>query len=303
MDKSTQRETYLDILKGIAMLLVVMQHVGGQLNGGLVFLCKIDVPLFFVVSGYLALKSNMVLQHELIKKTKRVAIPFVAAVLFASFWYGRSIYDTITDIGKSGYWFLLCLFLFFLLFYTLHRFVKGRFLLIGSCIIEFILLGLSKFAPTIIDNIIGISYMARYFPCFIAGVFIRKLDIRDIHRAIGSLFLIIAYVAFTYKGGNTNISFLLHILGYVSASLTIFFFIRRTECIIPSVIKSMLCYIGKGSLAIYIIHFYFVTSLAISTGSFVIDFVCVLCMSLIIIFLSLILKNILVNMTFLDRIL
>ena len=65
----------------------------------------------------------------------------------------------------------------------------------------------------------------------------------------------------------------------------------------------MLCYIGKGSLAIYIIHFYFVTSLAISTGSFVIDFVCVLCMSLIIIFLSLILKNILVNMTFLDRIL
>lgn len=68
MDKSTQRETYLDILKGIAMLLVVMQHVGGRLNGGLVFLCKIDVPLFFIVSGYLALKSNMVLQHELIKK-------------------------------------------------------------------------------------------------------------------------------------------------------------------------------------------------------------------------------------------
>lgn len=75
MDKPVVRETYLDIIKGVAMLLVVMQHVGGRLDEGMIFLCKVDVPLFFVVSGYLAMKSEINFRQELIKKNKADSTP------------------------------------------------------------------------------------------------------------------------------------------------------------------------------------------------------------------------------------
>lgn len=39
MDRQiSQRETYLDVIKGIIVLLVVMQHVGGRLNEGMFFM-------------------------------------------------------------------------------------------------------------------------------------------------------------------------------------------------------------------------------------------------------------------------
>lgn len=69
MDRQiSQRETYLDVIKGIAMLLVVMQHVGGRLNEGMIFLCKVDVPLFFLVSGYLAYKPCIDYKKDFVKK-------------------------------------------------------------------------------------------------------------------------------------------------------------------------------------------------------------------------------------------
>lgn len=302
MDKPIDRETFLDVIKGMAMLLVVMQHVGGRLNEGLVFLCKIDVPLFFVVSGYLALKSNIKVWQALGKKTKRIVVPFVLSLFLASLCYEQSIQNIIVDIGKYGYWFLLCLFLFFVLFYALHKIGHGKILLAGSCVIELILLMLSKFAPEMIDNIIGISYMARYFPCFMAGVLIKLYGVKHINRTVGSLLLVITCVAFTYKGANTNISFLLNVIGYVCSSIFVFYFIKCIESETPNFIKVILECIGKKSLAIYIIHFYFVTHLTQSTGYFAIDLAIVLCLSLIIIVLSIAVEKIFTKMTHLNKV-
>lgn len=71
MDKPVVREAYIDIIKGVAMLLVVMQYVGGHLNDGMTFLCKVDVPLFFVVSGFLAMKSNIIFRQDLSRKQSK----------------------------------------------------------------------------------------------------------------------------------------------------------------------------------------------------------------------------------------
>lgn len=49
-----ERKTFVDVIKGVAIILVVMQHIGGNLNSGIRLLCKIDVPLFFICSGFLA---------------------------------------------------------------------------------------------------------------------------------------------------------------------------------------------------------------------------------------------------------
>lgn len=43
-----ERKTYIDIAKGVALLLVVMQHIGGILNIGIIVLCKADVSWFII---------------------------------------------------------------------------------------------------------------------------------------------------------------------------------------------------------------------------------------------------------------
>lgn len=306
MDKPVVRETYIDIIKGIAMLLVVMQHVGGRLNEGMAFLCKVDVPLFFVVSGYLAMKSNINFRQELIKKTKRIALPYIAAVLFVAFWNDLSIAAVITDIGKCGYWFLQCLFLFFIIFYAILKFANrqgGKSLIICGIVMELTFLALSKYLPPTIDNIVGFSYMARYFPCFVIGATVKRYSMQQLGKLFGSWLLIATCVAFTYKGDNTNISFLLHVLGYASASLLLFYCIKSVENELPGLIKKTLCTIGKNSLSIYIIHFYLVVQIPSSTGHFTIDFVIVLCMALVIAFLSIMIKSILSSISYLSKVL
>ena len=304
MDKQIVRETYLDVIKGLAMLLVVMQHVGGRLNEGMVFLCKIDVPLFFVVSGYLAMKLNINVRKEFGRKLKRIVLPYVISLLFASFWYDQSMQIVITDIGKCGYWFLQCLFFFFVLFYLLYKICgTGKSFLWCSIVIELLLLILAKCTCSAIDNIVGISYMARYFPCFIVGAIIKRYSIQQIGKLLGSTLLVTTCVAFTYKGTNTNISFLFHVLGYICSSVLLFYFIKYVKNDIPSYMKNLFSLIGKNSLAVYIIHFYFVVHISSSTGYFSTDLALVLCVSLIVVFLSIAIQKIFQKMTYLSQVL
>lgn len=308
MDKPVVRETYLDILKGLAMLLVVMQHVGGGLNEGITFLYKVDVPLFFVVSGYLVMKSDISICSEMVKKTKRIGVPFVVCFIFAAFWYGRDVLDILLhDIGKCGYWFLLCLFLFYMMFYAFHKLflanggMRRTAFVVVNCAIEVLLLALSKFAPEVVDNVIGFSYMSRYYLCFMMGVYIRLYGVERLNRTVGSLMLVAACVAFTYKGANSNVSFLLYVIGYMCASACVFYFIRSITP--PKFISAVFCTIGRNSLAVYVLHFYFVVNITQSTGHFTTDVVLVWAVSLVVIALSIVLQKFLVAVTHLDKVL
>lgn len=290
------------MIRGAAILLVVMQHVGGGLDLGLSFLCKVDVPLFFVVSGFLAMKPTINVRQEIVKKTRRILLPLAVALPFAAFWHGLSLMEAVTDIGKCGYWFLLCLWLFFLLFYAICQ-LNLRGGVFAPCAIEILLLGLSKYSPDMIDNVWGISYMSRYFPCFMAGVYIRRYGIKDLNRVAGSLMLASTCVAFLMEWHNSNVSFLLCVMGYLCAALPLFYFLRDEAKEMPGLMKRFLIMAGRHSLSIYIIHFYFVAQFSTPTGHFAIDFAKVVSLSVLIVLLSVALEKILVKVTLLNKIL
>lgn len=194
-------------------------------------------------------------------------------------------------------------FFVFCIFYAIHKFLGQKIFVVISCIIELILLALSKFGPEMLDNIMGISCMARYFPCFIAGAIIKQYEIKHIGKAIGSLLLIIFCVAYAYRGvENTSINMALQVVRYFSFSLFFFYFIKYVENEMPVFVRDALSYVGKKSLAIYIVHFYFVDYLIQRTGYVCIDFAVMLIISLIVIALSLAVERIHVKMTYLDRI-
>jgi len=85
----------------------------------------LDVPLFFMCSGFLAYKSTIDYRLELRKKTISILIPFILAVAAAALIRGINIVSIFTDITKSGYYFLQTLYEIFLL-YWLSGFFKSE---------------------------------------------------------------------------------------------------------------------------------------------------------------------------------
>lgn len=100
-----ERKIYIDVANGIAMLLVVMQHTGGMLDSGMRLLCKVDVPLFFVCSGYLAYKAQIDVWVQFKKYIRRILIPFFFACIAASIIFQESIIEIFSSYGKRGYLF------------------------------------------------------------------------------------------------------------------------------------------------------------------------------------------------------
>lgn len=299
-----ERKIFVDVIKGVAIILVVMQHIGGNLNSGIRLLCKIDVPLFFICSGFLSYKNKINIRKQLKKNLKRLVSPFILAVVAASIFYQEGILEILMSSGKRGYWFLEALFLMFLLFWIIYR--SSKMLVIGGILIECLLLFLSKYSPEFVDNIMGISYLSRYFPCFLAGAIIRKHHIEDISQYGGGIkaaLLLVLLIGLGYNFKTTNISFLAHVVGYLAASILAFFFIGHYEGSIPNGIRRSLAYFGRYSLNIYIIHFFIVPYISTPSSWFIVNFILVLLLSIIVSAMSIAIGKILTYSTPLNKVL
>jgi len=92
---------WVDLIRVVAIYLVVVVHVSGQLTniwgeipnsqwliadiyGGI---ARISVPLFFMISGYLLLPRSETLKDFYMRRMTKVLIPFVAWSLIYLGWY------------------------------------------------------------------------------------------------------------------------------------------------------------------------------------------------------------------------
>lgn len=301
------RLTYVDVAKGIAMLLVVMHHCGGSLDAGMTVLTMIDVPLFFLCSGYLAYKEKYDYRHEFIKKIKGILVPFILALLFVALVRWKNpLWIFANDITKSGYWFLEALWIVFILWWAIAamRRYKVMYFLSALCV-ELSILSAAKFSPTVVDNIFCFSSLARYFPCFMTGIYLKQfVSVTEFNnKLIGSLLLIVSALGFIYPFGSGNVSFLACVLAYNASATLLFLFIIRYESALPTLLRNQLLLIGKYSLNIYIIHFFLVPHLPLSLPqSFVFGFIYSLTLAIIISYLSIIIGKFLTFSTPLDKV-
>lgn len=241
------------------MLLVIMQHTGSRLDLGMITICKTDVPLFFICSGFLAYKPHIDYKLQLKKICRRILLPFICASMFASLFFMESPLEILKSVGKRGYWFLEALFLIYIIYYIL-RYIAGHstIYLVGlTLIVESCLIAFSKFGPEEIDNIFGISYITRYFPCFITGVWLAQRQIGQINKGLSTILLIITLGAFLIPSKG-NLNFLLHITGYLSSAIFLFYLIKEADNHLPSPMAKYIVIVGKYSLDIYLIHFFLV---------------------------------------------
>lgn len=283
-----QRIEWVDILKGLAIFLVVFGHVEvyseSHLDGFFFRLQDIFcMPLFFFLSGLFAKPQYSINDSILCIKKKfiQLIIPFLVCGSFyvfimsdkpwwALFWYPHGH-------GHAGYWFILVLFEIYLLFtfcQIITRLITpkggGRIFLIISFIIETILSVIYVLCQKgiIIQEpwYTVVSFVRLYynFPFFIMGyLFIRNQNEYAIifsKRAynISSIMFVALYVLSSiFHKEILPVKWMLALLAVITIvslchSLEERISLSKNSC------KNIIEYIGRHTMEIYVLHFFFI---------------------------------------------
>lgn len=326
---------HLDVLKGIAILLMVMGHVipwtlgeplfiqqplselyGSELYLSVIYrlIYSFHMPLLFFASGFLFYRAEHhgtnYLKNTIIKRVHRILIPYL--VTGTLLYFGR---------GHWGYWFLQDMFvlnLFVSIIFFIIDFKKvKKWQELAIYITGFILLYIfRKLTPSLendTDGIIVISRLANYYPAFIMGILCRKYNkfeqlIENKWVVFISLLCFIGlFILSGYK--ITGLSSLSSILLPLTMIIYLNNFTIKTKTGKGIILLS---FIGKNSLEIYILHLFFIMvfqeigifmlSIEHWITSITFQIVYSLTISAISIFLSIITANILKSSNIIKRI-
>ena len=85
------RKEWIDISKGIGIILVVIGHVVSEQSIALRFIDLFHMPLFFIISGYLFNESNVrSFSTFSIGRVKRLLVPFSFFLIIPALYYGMT---------------------------------------------------------------------------------------------------------------------------------------------------------------------------------------------------------------------
>lgn len=136
--KSTQRIEFIDLAKGVCIILVVLLHSGVKVNSDWISLGHLRMPLYFFLSG-IFFKDYGGYIKTFLKKADKLLIPFTTFLIIGIIVNLASDYATgkqITPIQETfiegkltvskPLWFLLCLFWQSMLFLTISRHLSAN---------------------------------------------------------------------------------------------------------------------------------------------------------------------------------
>ncbi len=195
------RIQHFDVLKGIAIFMVVMGHVikftigevpEGNFTLGLI--SATHMPIFFMISGYFTFKTvggRQFAAPNLPRRFMQLMVPFLCVV---PLWVLYSAHSGLTALHvpgipqiywllyKSGYWFLLCLMEVFVVYWLLSQ-VLGRlqhtWMQLAAIAATYLaLFALSALMPRLglgeVSDLLGLSLVPGHFMAFMIGVCCRR---------------------------------------------------------------------------------------------------------------------------------
>ena len=257
---------YIDRLKGISILFVVMMHLTNwtfqQSENEISFVFgAFTMPLFFFLSGLVI--TSIPDRNKLCTKFQRFLSPFIfvglAFALFPQGIEGLGIFFTTSN--KTGYWYLFVLAIFycqlaFLRFNDTDRSAKGICLDIGS------LIGLTAFfyfceytLPLEITELLSLDKIRTQWPFFFFGYLVHKYNmIRWFENDVVFTIALISIIPLYFLQRINPHTFILISLSIIISLVVLFR--RRNNA--HTVVENELVRLGKGSLDIYIYHYFFI---------------------------------------------
>ena len=271
-----QREYWIDAVKVLACILVVLGHFFQSavkaeiIPDSLLYqsfnqsIYSFHVPLFFICSGYLYQKYSRVnsissWRNNVVKKLLVLGIPYVffsivtwsLKMLFSNYTNtttNNSLVDTLLLNPLSPYWYLYCLFLFFVIVPTFSTKKISLFFL----------------AFSIVTKIISISYpcevsffanVLSFAVWFVLGMCICLIDIRRLlvkkhvdYFGMCSLMILLAYSLFVRRTWNEYEQFFIGLCACTGILLLSVFLCRKKHTVRFLDISS------KYTMPVYLMH-------------------------------------------------
>lgn len=261
---------YLDALKGILIILVILGHsiqfntAQYQYSFLFRFIYSFHMPLFFAISGYLAYKGWYD-ESTLKKRLFQLALPFVFwAIVYPLFISGHfdlnNTYKTLL-YPDNGLWFLYNLFFYCILSNCSEKFATKRFSQEFYMLLFLTALYVLMF---VFHTLFNVTQICWYFPFFLIGFYIHKYSsiiekYEKYNNFIGVIFIftmplwMMREVPLFYKWINLGTAFS-YIYRYTVeiAGTLFFFFIGKKFLDFPIVLLNK---IGTKTLGIYAFQF------------------------------------------------
>ena len=267
----------IDAIKCLGILLVIEGHVRGAMGitvydtlSGLM-LYSFNMPIFFFVSGFLAYNDSLnaiEILKKLLQKFLFLVVPAVIFRFFMDLLQGSNPLHILYD-GYGKYWFTITLFECFLIYYVVilvlrkkntQMVVLGIIALIGVCLLSIC----GEIGPQIID----MNHLTKYFQYFIVGLYAmhRKNLFERIMRNewIKATALIVFFTLLFIINQLSIPASVLHalrdiVLRYLGTFIIVSFFVCKDYVFdVDTRINKMICLIGRKSLAIYLLQYFFI---------------------------------------------
>lgn len=291
------RLRYFDMLKGVAIFLVVMGHVITMCvrevdrTALFKFLEQIHMPLFFFISGWFTFKQADagVVRPALGQRALRLLLPMVVVSSLWVLYFPHSglespIQSTFgalwADTWKNGYWFTLVLFEIILIYVSLTPLLSRCRGALASCGVAFVawavLVALYLFVlPVRVSGYLSLELAATFFPIFMFGVLARRYRegfMAAVHNswwqtAAMAAFGVSLYVCcWPWEFGLEGLS-LMALKAVLHVSLAIIALavfeawanhaFAADATSVERSVASVWEYLGKQSLGIYLLHYFF----------------------------------------------
>lgn len=268
-----KRIDYIDEIRCIAILLVVMGHII-QFNGITTnnpifeFIYSFHMPLFFAVSGYITQKVTYIRNiKQYISFVKKKCISLIIPLLtwslivdrffFTEKWKILNWVDIQNVIISPGLWFLKVLFVILCL-YGIFNWINKKIRINPTInflisIIPVIILSLFLIYLNLMEiNLIMFSF-AFYLGVILSQyTIIEQFCLKTITYSVALVIFMILSTHWAFNGNYIDDAFKFIISSAAFVSLLNFF----TRIELPIFIKHTLQLFGKYSLAIYVIQFY-----------------------------------------------
>lgn len=296
-----RRMQYIDALRGVSILLVVLHHVFAKMGPVMALpqalalretFASFRMPLFFFLSGFFAWKMSTSWTATKLKSvlSKKICAQIIGTTVFASAYFYCFHEDIVTgleNIGSGKYWFTVVLFQMFLLYiavmFLTSKGGKGLFAIVMSTIalaVYIIHIYATKDFNAIIfkhwSDALGWANLTYYFPYFVLGLLVRQYETLMNRLLLNRLFtfavvtIFLSSILFINDMNYTTTGKLLRLLPGISGVLTLLALFYRCRDYFDSTrrIPVIMSYVGRHTLDIYFLHYFFIPDLAYIPLSF-----------------------------------
>lgn len=281
--EDNKRLIWADALRGLLILLVVLGHslqfgdCENRLSWNIIN--SFHVATFFFISGFINFKEQW-LFSSIKKKFLQLGLPFLSWSVLTIIIRGGGFYMFTNAIlhPDSTYWFIWILFFVTVLFISLQTLKLGvvsNWILRGKqfsnpndILLLFMIISLIVIMVITEFRLFGFQFFALYFGFYVYGYWARKFKIRL--NKTGTIFMGIGWIilAFYWRCHDvprplTNItvipsSILTYSYRYITALIGALFFVNLAMNTMnkQTIVIKFLCYFGKISLGVYVIHLF-----------------------------------------------